>query len=104
LSDGARSAPSDPEAREHEIALLEACHRFPGHFSLSVIARNDESVSAAVLAAATADGEPPVDHQRQPSKGGKYVSHRLDVPCASARHAHALRLRLRALPGVINVL
>jgi len=49
-------------------------------------------------------GQTPVDHQRQPSKAGKYVSHRLEVRCASAAEAHALRVKLRALPGVINVL
>jgi putative lipoic acid-binding regulatory protein len=95
---------SDDEARAREIALLEACHEFPGEFSLSVIACNEEAVAAAVLAAASAGGEPPVAHQRQPSAAGKYVSHRLNVRCASAQEAHALRLNLRTLPGVVSVL
>ena len=100
MSDG----PSDDEERAREIALIDACHLFPGAFSLSVIANNDDDVTAAVLAAAAAGGAAPVAHERQSSKGGKYVSHRLEIPCANAHEAHGLRVRLRAIPGVINVL
>ena len=92
------------EARARDVALLHACFRFPCDFSLSVIANNEETVTAAIIAAATVGGRAPVDHQRQPSKAGKYVSHRLEVRCDSAAEAHALRVKLRALPGVINVL
>jgi putative lipoic acid-binding regulatory protein len=97
-------APSDEEKRRSEIDLLDACFDFPGDFSLSVIAHNEEEVRAAVLAAATAGVEAPVAHQQQPSAGGKYVSHRLEVRCASAAEAHALRLRLLGVGGVIKVL
>ena len=41
-----------PEARRRGIELLEANHAFPCSFSLSVIARKDDAVEAAVLAAA----------------------------------------------------
>ena len=92
------------EARARDVALIDACFRFPCDFSLSVIANNEESVTAAVIAAATVGGQAPVDHQRQASKAGKYVSHRLDVRCTTAAEAHALRVKLRAVPGVINVL
>jgi putative lipoic acid-binding regulatory protein len=92
------------EARARDVALLDACFRFPCDFSLSVIANNEATVTAAIIAAATVGGRAPVDHQRQPSKAGKYVSHRLEVRCDSAAEAHALRVKLRALPGVINVL
>lgn len=95
---------SDEQARAREIALIGACFKFPSDFSLSVIARNDDVVSAAVLAAAAEGGRALAAHGRQPSRGEKYVSHRLDVLCASAHEAHALRLRLRAVPGVIRVL
>ena len=44
-----------PEARRRAIELLEANHAFPEDFSVSVIARNDDAVGEAVLAAA-ADG------------------------------------------------
>jgi putative lipoic acid-binding regulatory protein len=109
-ADGAREGDSREgewqaeEARARDVALLDACFRFPCDFSLSVIANNEESVTAAIIAAATVGGRAPVDHQRQPSKAGKYVSHRLEVRCSSAAEAHALRVKLRAIPGVINVL
>jgi putative lipoic acid-binding regulatory protein len=92
---------SEEETRARHVALIDACFTFPCTFSLSVIANNEEAVTAAVLAAA---GETPLAHERQPSKGGKYVSHRLEVHCATAHEAHDLRVRLRAVPGVINVL
>jgi putative lipoic acid-binding regulatory protein len=95
---------SEEEARARHVALIDACFEFPCAFSLSVIANNEEAVTAAVLAAATVDGEAPIAHEPHPSKGGKYVSHRLDVRCANAHEAHELRVRLRAVPGVINVL
>ena len=43
-------------------------------------------------------------HERQPSAHGKYVSHRLNVPCASAEAVLALFARLRAVDGVITIL
>lgn len=104
-ADGSRDRQwREEESRARDVALLDACFQFPCDFSLSVIANNEESVTAAVIAAATVGGQAPVDHQRQPSKAGKYVSHRLDVRCTSAAEAHALRVKLRAIPGVINVL
>jgi putative lipoic acid-binding regulatory protein len=108
-ADGSRERESrerewrEEESRARDVALLDACFRFPCHFSLSVIANNEESVTAAVIAAATVGGQAPVDHQRQASTAGKYVSHRLEVRCTTAAEAHALRVKLRALPGVINV-
>jgi putative lipoic acid-binding regulatory protein len=98
-----------PEARRRAIELLEANHVFPGSFSLSVIARTDDAVEAAVLAAAAAavglDGPLAKDaHERRPSAHGKYVSHRLRVPCASAEAVLALYARLRAVDGVITIL
>jgi putative lipoic acid-binding regulatory protein len=94
----------EEEARARDVSLLDACFRFPCDFSLSVIANNEESVTAAVIAAATVGGQAPIDHQRQASKAGKYVSHRLEVRCTTAAEAHGLRVKLRAIPGVINVL
>jgi putative lipoic acid-binding regulatory protein len=72
-----------------------------------VIARNDEEVAAGVLAAVSAVlGQPLADsaHERHPSAQGKYVSHRLNVPCASAATVLDLFARLRAVDGVISVL
>jgi putative lipoic acid-binding regulatory protein len=70
-----------------------------------VIARNDEAVAAAVIAAAAGGatlGEG--GHESRPSGGGKYVSHRLKIPCGSAEEVLALFARVRAVEGVITVL
>ena len=96
-----------PEARKRAIELLEANHSFPGDFSLSVIARSDDAVEAAVLAAAAAGLGRPLAadaHERHPSAHGKYVSHRLKVPCASAEEVLVLFARLRAVDGVVTIL
>lgn len=96
-----------PEARRRAIDLLEANHVFPGDFSISVIARSDAAVEAAVLAAAAVGLGGPLAsdaHERHPSAHGKYVSHRLRVPCASAEAVLVLYARLRAVEGVITIL
>ena len=92
------------EHRRRAVALLEANHEFPCAFSVSVIARNEGAVEAAVLAAATAAGAPVTAHERKPSGGGKYVSHRLTIPCATADEVLELFARVRAVEGVITVL
>jgi putative lipoic acid-binding regulatory protein len=101
-------APSDsPEARRRAIELLEAEHDFPLDFWVAVIARHDEETAAAVLAAAAEGlGAPLGDeaHEQHPSAHGKYVSHRLKVPCASAEAVLGLYARLRAVDGVITIL
>lgn len=99
------SARKDPlaEARE-EIELIEACYAFPGEFELAVIARNDEATLKNVLEAAATEAGPPHGHEQKASGGGKYVSHRLRVRCATATEAQAVRTRLRGLSGVMTVL
>ncbi len=62
-----------------------------------MIARNEEDVLAAILAAAITEAGAPLAHERQPSTGGKYVSHRLRVRVGSAHEAFAVRTRLRAV-------
>jgi putative lipoic acid-binding regulatory protein len=96
----------DPgDQRKRAIELLEANHAFPCQFFVSVIARNDSGVETAVLAAAGGDAVlSAVSHERRPSSGGKYVSHRLEVPCSSAEEVLLLFARLRAVEGVITVL
>ena len=84
--------------------MIEACYAFPGEFPLAVIARNDEAVADALIAAVTADGRELKSHQRQASSGGKFVSHRLEVRVGSAIEAYDLRARLRAIDGVRTVL
>ncbi len=108
MSDGAPpNGPHHPDAdeeRRQEIDLIEAVYDFPGDFSLSVIARNDDQVVAAILAAAVTEAGAPLAHERQESSGGKYVSHRLRVRVGSAHEAHAVRTRLRGVAGVKTVL
>ncbi len=95
-------SPAD-EAR-HEIELIEACYAFPGDFELAVIARNDAETLKGVLDAAATSAGAPLGHDQKASGGGKYVSHRLRVRCASAHEAQSVRARMRALPGVMTVL
>jgi len=95
---------SPAEDARHEIELIAACYAFPGDFDLSVIARNDHPTLKAVLEAAATAAGPPLAHEQKTSGGGKYVSHRLRVRCASAEEAHAVRTRLRGLAGVMTVL
>ena len=84
--------------------MIEACYVFPGDFPLAVIARNEQAVVDAVIAAATDEGRELRSHQRQESSGGKFVSHRLEVRVGSAIEAHGLRARIRAIDGVRTVL
>jgi putative lipoic acid-binding regulatory protein len=95
---------SPGEDAQHEIELIEACYAFPGDFELAVIARNDDETLKSVLGAAATSGGAPLGHEQKPSGGGKYVSHRLRVRCASAHEAQSVRARMRALPGVMTVL
>jgi putative lipoic acid-binding regulatory protein len=93
------------DERQRAIDLLEANHAFPCQFFVSVIARNEDRIESAVLAAARADAvHASVSHERRPSSGGKYISHRLEVPCVSAAEVLLLYARLRAVDGVITVL
>jgi len=84
--------------------MIEACYAFPGDFPLAVIARNEQVVVDAVIAAVTDEGRELRSHQRQESSGGKYISHRLEVRVGSAIEAHGLRARIRAIDGVKTVL
>ena len=97
----------DEDARRRAVELLEANHDFPCQFSFSVIAISDPATTAAILSALS-DGEEmtlePEAHQKVPSSGGKYTSHRLRIPCASADHVLDLFARLRAVTGVVTVL
>jgi putative lipoic acid-binding regulatory protein len=104
LSDGRSSGSSPEQERLDDLEMIEACYVFPGDFPLAVIARNEQAVVDAVIAAATDEGRELRSHQRQESSGGKYVSHRLEVRVGSAIEAHGLRARIRAIDGVRTVL
>jgi putative lipoic acid-binding regulatory protein len=96
----------DSEAeRARAIALLEANHVFPTDYSISVIAHNDEAVAVSIVEAAFADTEGGSrQHERKPSSGGKYVSHRLTLRARDAEHVLLIYARLRAIEGVITIL
>lgn len=104
MSDGHSPASSPEQERLDDLEMIEACYVFPGDFPLAVIARNEQAVVDAVIAAATDEGRELRSHQRQESSGGKYVSHRLEVRVGSAIEAHGLRARIRAIDGVRTVL
>jgi putative lipoic acid-binding regulatory protein len=92
--------------RKRSLELLDANHVFPGDYSVSVIAMNDEKVTAAILAAVEQGGSPLTEggHELRPSAKGKYVSHRLTVRCQDAEGVLQLYACLRAVDGVITVL
>ena len=98
---------SELDERSRAIALLEANHAFPTDYALSVIARNAEEIAARVVAAAFEEGDserPPGAHERLPSSGGKYVSHRLTIRVEDAEHVLRVYARLRAIEGVLTIL
>jgi putative lipoic acid-binding regulatory protein len=98
---------SEDAERSRAIALLEATHRFPVDYDVSVIAVNVEAVVAEVRAAAEEGLAAPLGdgaYQSLPSRGGRYASHRFRVPCRDAQEVLALYERLRRVRGVITVL
>jgi putative lipoic acid-binding regulatory protein len=104
--DALKGASLDERARA--LALLEANHEFPTAYSLSVIALNAEDIAAQIAEAAfedaVADALAAGAHERKPSAGGKYVSHRITVQVASAEHVLILYAKLRAIDGVKTIL
>ncbi len=96
---------SDDEKRSLE--LLEANHEFPGDFPLTVIALNSETVTAALIQSVEEGLTAPLGEaarETRSSSGGKYLSHRLRVPCASAADVIRLYARVRGVEGVVTVL
>ena len=95
------------EQRQRTLALLEANHAFPGDYPLTVIARNDEAVTAALVLAIEDELGASLGvtaREQKLSAGGKYVSHRLRVPCAAATVVVRLYERVRRVDGVMTVL
>jgi len=93
------------EARARARALLEATHRFPCEYALTVIAHNREAVTEAVMKAVLEGLETAgeVGHEVRASRGGRYVSHRLSVPVQQAEEVLGLYARVRAVDGVVTV-
>ena len=101
------SGAMDAQEYERLKALLEANHRFPGPFFLSVITINTGEAREALHAAvATADAGAPPDEawSERTSAGGRYRSHRVTIECRSADDILALYARVRAVEGVVTVL
>jgi putative lipoic acid-binding regulatory protein len=101
--------PGDEAARARALALLEATHQFPCAYSVTIIAFNHETVTAAVRDAAyqaQAHGEASGggEYQSQESRAGKYRSHRIAVNVPDAASVLELYARLRAVEGVVTLL
>ena len=95
------------EDRERSIALLEATHTFPTQYPISIITLNVDTVVAEVRAAVEQGLDQPIPddaYQTVMSKGGRYSSHRFQVPCEDAEAVLALYQRLRRITGVVTLL
>ena len=93
--------------RERALALLKATHQFPVEYHLSVITRHDEAVFTELRAAVDAGPQGRCRTRPtsgSPASGGKYASHRFRVPCQCAEDVLDLYARVKAVPGVMNIL
>ena len=93
--------------RPTAIELLEANHTFPSDHAFRAIVRADpahvEEVLASVAAfCALADLAERVE--RVPSSGGKWLSLRMALPCASAARVLEIYAHLQSLPQVVRCL
>lgn len=93
--------------RDRLVALLEANHRFPGDYHLSVIVLNTDGVFGRVrLALETGLVEPMEEGswEIRESAQAKYLSYRFRVPVSSADDVLALYERLRGVDGVLTAM
>ncbi len=87
--------------------LLDANHRFPGPYLLSVITMTEDEAFTALRAALAAEGfavpeaEDWTTHQ---SSGGRYTSHRITMQCRSTADVLRLYRIVREVPGVVTVM
>lgn len=97
----------EEDPRRRALALLEATHRFPLQYHLSVITVTDDGVISAVWAALQSALEAPLGSdscQTVVSGAGRYTSHRFRVPVRSAEEVLTLYERLRTIEGVKSIL
>lgn len=95
----------DDDDRFH--ALLDATHRFPGRYLLSVITMTDDEAFAALRAALMGEGfaVPEADDwTTRQSSGGRYTSHRIMLQCRSTADVLLLYRIVRGVPGVVTVM
>jgi putative lipoic acid-binding regulatory protein len=98
---------SEEDPRAAAIALLEATHKFPVEYDVSIITVTEETVVAEVRAAVEfglASPLPDDAYETVLSGAGRYSSHRFRVPVASAEDVLALYERLRRIEGVKSIL
>lgn len=102
------SGSDDEAARARALAVLEATHRFPCSYSVTVIALNQEDITAAIRVAVyggeAEDAPEASGYHSQESREGKYRSHRLAVEVPDAPSVLALYARLRIIEGVVTLL
>ncbi len=95
------------DERGRALALLEATHKFPVVYEMTVITFSRPEVFSALEAAVATGLAAPLgeaDHQMIPSRAGKYTSHRFRVPCAAAEDVLSLYARVKAVEGVVTLL
>jgi putative lipoic acid-binding regulatory protein len=95
------------EDQKRSLDLLEANHTFPGEFPLTVIALNSDAVTEAIVLSIeeVMEGQlAPDARETRLSSGGKYMSHRVRVPCAAATDVIRLYERVGRVDGVVTVL
>ena len=89
------------------LALLQATHKFPVDYHVSVIAMNVDDVITEMRAAVEEGLAAPLPddaYQTVPSSGGRYASHRFRVPCETAEAVLELYARIRRVKGVVSIL
>jgi putative lipoic acid-binding regulatory protein len=98
---------TDDADQKRTLELLEANHVFPGDYPLSVIALNTPETTAAIDRAVEEVLGAPLSagaRESRLSSGGKYMSHRLAVPCRAAADVLRLYQQIRGVDGVVTVL
>ena len=89
-----------------QAAALELAHVFPGPFPVVVIARPEDAFEHR-LARLIAELQPAGGNARlsvRPSRGGRYVSYRIELQLPTAHAAVRCRARLAELDGVLLLL
>jgi putative lipoic acid-binding regulatory protein len=93
--------------RDKALALLNTTHVFPVHYEVSVITLTSDAAFDSLritIETLMVDVLSDENWTRVPSRGGKYTSHRLRVPCANAEAVLELYARIRTIEGVVTVL
>ncbi|MES2643046.1 MAG: DUF493 domain-containing protein [Myxococcota bacterium] len=93
--------------RPTPLELLEAHHTFPSDHAFRAIVRSDPADVDLVLASVATFcdvADLPDRVERVPSSGGKYLSLRMSLPCASAARVLEIYAHLQSLPQVVRCL